>query len=64
VPLAAACAVVLAVGIWRGPATTGDVSQPIMDSAEAQQVEDALSDVDMLRQLGVTEASASARQSL
>jgi hypothetical protein len=52
-PLAAACMALVAVAVWRGPATREN-PLPTMDSAEAQQVEDALTDVDMLRQLGVT----------
>ena len=63
-PLAAACVALLAVAVWRGP---GDAQAPAvsMDSAEVQQVEDTLSDLEMLRQLGLTETSpAAGRQSL
>jgi hypothetical protein len=52
-PLAAACVALVAVAVWRGPGPREN-PLPTMDSAEAQQVEDALTDVDMLRQLGVT----------
>ena len=64
-PLAAACVALLAVAVWRGPVATGDGAlPPSMDSADVQQVEDTLSDLEMLRQLGVTEAAGSNRQSL
>ena len=56
-PLAAVCVALLAVSVWRGPSLPDH--SPTMDSSEAQQLEDALADVDMLRQLGVTEAQAS-----
>lgn len=52
-PLTAACAVLLTVAVWRTP-TSSDSLAPKMDSAEAQMVEDTLSDVEMLRQLGLT----------
>ncbi len=57
-PVAAACVVLIAVAAWRGgPGTSqpGELPAATMDSAEVQQVEDALSDLEMLRQLGVTE---------
>lgn len=52
-PLTAACLALLAVAVWKG----ADAPRPPspMDSTEVQQVEDALADVEMLRQLGVTE---------
>jgi hypothetical protein len=59
-PLAAACLALLAVAVWNEPSPA---VRPVMDSAEVQQVEDALSDLEMLRQLGLTEtAAASASQ--
>ncbi len=69
-PVAAACAVLLTVAVWRGGTpVTPSVETPraavTMDSAEAEQVEDALTDLEMLRQLGVTESpEANRRQSL
>ncbi len=65
-PLAAACLALVAVSVWRGPLAPGDRPLPAaMDSAEAQQVEDVLADVDMLQQLGITEPAASSnRQTL
>jgi anti-sigma factor RsiW len=64
-PLAVACVAVMAVAVWRGPISDNASLAPSMDTAEAQQVEDVLADLEMLRQLGVTEAPASAaRQSL
>ena len=53
-PLAVACAALLAVAVWHGPASGDKPAGATMDSAEAQQVEEALNDLDMLRQLGVT----------
>lgn len=58
---AAACALLLAVGVWRGPhetpaAPAGSDSAAV--AAEAQLVEDTLSDVEMLRQLGLTASEA------
>ncbi|MCC6540183.1 MAG: zf-HC2 domain-containing protein [Bryobacterales bacterium] len=51
-PLTAACLALVAVAVWKGG---GEVRTPVsMDSTEVQQVEDALADVEMLRQLGVT----------
>jgi hypothetical protein len=59
IPVTAACAAVLAVAIWRGPTMSDHPQQQsTMDSTEAQQVEDALTDLDMLRQLGMTEAKS------
>lgn len=59
VPLGAACAALIAVAVWKGPlASERAVSQPGLDSAEVQQVEDVLTDLDMLRQLGVTETKS------
>lgn len=54
-PLTAACAVLVAVSLWRVPGdpAPGNVR---MDAAEAQQVDDTLSDVEMLRQLGLATA--------
>ena len=65
-PLAAACLALVAVSVWRGPLAPGAGPVPAtMDSAEVQQVEDVLADVDMLQQLGITEPSApSNRQTL
>ena len=61
-PLAAACLALVAVSVWRGPLAPVPVA---MDSAEVQQVEDVLADVDMLQQLGITEPAASSnRQTL
>jgi hypothetical protein len=63
VPLAAACGVLIAVSVWREPSAPAEL--PLMDSAEAQQMEDALSDLEMLRKLGLTEAApAGAAQTL
>jgi anti-sigma factor RsiW len=62
-PVAAACVALLAVAVWREPVTAENPS-PGMDSAEVQQVEDTLSDLEMLRQLGLTEAPGANRQSL
>ena len=56
-PLAAACVALLAVAVWRGPSMpdySPTAATTTMDSSEAQQLEDALADVDMLHQLGVT----------
>lgn len=51
-PLAAACLAILAVALWRAPATsdptTGD------DSIDVEQVERTLNDLDMLQQLTAT----------
>jgi len=58
-PVAALCCVaLLAVAVWRGPASANGVATPVLDSVEAQQVEDALTDLEMLRQLGLTETPA------
>ena len=51
-PLTAACVALFAVAVWKGG--DGPRTPSPMDSAEVQQVEDALADVEMLRQLGVT----------
>jgi anti-sigma factor RsiW len=50
---AAACVAVVGVAVWRGPAAVERQTAPSMDSAEVQQVEEALTDLEMLRQLGV-----------
>ena len=70
-PVAVACAVLLAVAVWRdGGTPVSPVSEVprvavTMDSAEVEQVEDALTDLEMLRQLGLTESpEANRRQSL
>jgi hypothetical protein len=59
VPLAAACAVLVGVSVWRGGSGGVAIESAItLDTAEATQVEEALSDVQMLRDLGVASASA------
>lgn len=60
-PLTAVCALLLAVGVWRTPAEAPPGGgKTDTAAAEAQLVEDTLSDVEMLRQLGLTAGEAAA----
>lgn len=60
-PLTAACALLFAVGFWRTPNEGSPVgAKSATAAAEAQLVEDTLSDVEMLRQLGLTTAGEAA----
>jgi len=61
IPIAAACMVVVAGLVWDRPvANTPPATSPAIHSAaEAEQVEDALDDLQLLRQLDTGGASGS-----
>jgi anti-sigma factor RsiW len=54
----AAVAILLTVAVWRGGFGASPTPAPLLDSADIQQMDDTLSDLEMLQQLGLTEPVA------